>query len=144
MEDFMSHLDFEAGSGRRPTEVERLAQFVCGTRFEDISAPAREQLKLRMLDSLGVALGALDGEPVRLVAEQVREFGGAPACTLIGGGRTAPDRAALYNGALVRYLDFNDSFLAPGETCHPSDNLAPVLAAAEYAHADGATLLTAL
>jgi 2-methylcitrate dehydratase len=44
----------------------------------------------------------------------------------------------------VRYLDFNDWFLASGETCHPSDNLAPVLAAAEYAHADGRTLLTAL
>lgn len=44
----------------------------------------------------------------------------------------------------MRYLDFNDSYLAPGETCHPSDNLAPLLAAAEYAHADGRTLLTAL
>jgi 2-methylcitrate dehydratase len=63
---------------------------------------------------------------------------------LIGGGRSAPDRAALANGALVRYLDFNDSYLAPGETCHPSDNLAPVLAACEYAQADGRTLLTAL
>jgi 2-methylcitrate dehydratase len=48
------------------------------------------------------------------------------------------------NGALVRYLDFNDSYFAPGETCHPSDNLAPVLAAAEYAHASGRELLTAL
>jgi 2-methylcitrate dehydratase len=89
-------------------------------------------------------LGALDGEPVAMVREQVREFGGAPLCTLIGAGRGAPDRAAFYNGALVRYLDFNDSYLAPGETCHPSDNLAPVLAAAEYAHVDGRTLLTAL
>ena len=105
---------------------------------------AREQLKLRVLDSLAVALGALDGEPVAMVRSQVEEFGGAPLCTLIGGGKSAPDRAALYNGALVRYLDFNDSYLAPGETCHPSDNLAPVLAAAEYAHADGRTLLTAL
>src|SRR5439155_2515743 len=49
-----------------------------------------------------------------------------------------------YNGALVRYLDFNDSYFAPGETCHPSDNLAPVLAAAEYADASGKELLTAL
>jgi 2-methylcitrate dehydratase len=48
------------------------------------------------------------------------------------------------NGALVRHLDFMDSYLAPGETCHPSDNLAPVLAAAEYARADGKTLMTAL
>jgi hypothetical protein len=60
------------------------------------------------------------------------------------GHRTAPDRAALFNGALVRYLDFNDSYLAPGETCHPSDNLAPVLAAAEYANRDGKDVLTAL
>ena len=134
----------EAARDRRPTRVERLARFVCRSRWEDISEPAREQLKLRVLDSLGVAFGALDGEPVAMVREQLQEFGGAPLATLIGGGRSAPDRAALYNGALVRYLDFNDSYLAPGETCHPSDNLAPVLAAAEYAHADGGTLLTAL
>jgi len=126
------------------TRVEQLAEFVTSTRFDDISEPAREQLKLRVLDSLGCALGALNSEPPRMVREQVLEFGGAPLVTLLGGGRSAPDRAALYNGALVRYLDFNDSFLAPGETCHPSDNLAPVLAATEYAHADGQTLLTAL
>jgi 2-methylcitrate dehydratase len=126
------------------SRVEELARFVCRSRWEQISQPAREQLALRVLDSLGVALGALDGEPVAMVREQVREFGGAPLCTLIGAGKSAPDRAAFYNGALVRYLDFNDSYLAPGETCHPSDNLAPVLAAAEYAHADGRTLLTAL
>jgi 2-methylcitrate dehydratase len=131
-------------SSNHATRVEELAQFVCRSRWDEISKPAREQLKLRVLDSLGAALGALDGEPVRMVREQVQEFGGTPLCTLIGGGKSAPDRAALYNGALVRYLDFNDSYLAPGETCHPSDNLAPVLAAAEYANADGRTLLSAL
>ncbi len=128
----------------RRTQVDQLAQFACGARFEDISEPAREQLTLRVLDWLGCALGALDGEPARMIAEQVREFGGAPLVTLIGAGKNARDRAALYNGALVRYLDFNDSYLAPGETCHPSDSLAPVLAASEYAHADGRTLLAAL
>ncbi len=127
-----------------PTQVEQLAQFVCQAKWEMISEPAREQLKLRILDSLGVALGALDGEPVAMVRAHVQEFGGAPLATLIGSGKSAPDRAALYNGALVRYLDFNDSYLAAGETCHPSDNLAPILAAAEYARADGPTLLTAL
>jgi 2-methylcitrate dehydratase len=124
--------------------VEQLGGFAASARWEDISPQAREQLKLRVLDSLGCALGALGGEVPMLVRAQVEDFGGAPACTLIGGGSTAPDRAAFYNGALVRYLDFNDSYLAPGETCHPSDNLAPVLAACEYAHADGRTLLTAL
>ncbi len=136
--------DWDLESGNHATRVEELAQFVCRSCWDEISEPAREQLKLRVLDSLGVALGALDGEPVAMIREQVQEFGGKPLCTLIGAGKSAPDRAALYNGALVRYLDFNDSYLAPGETCHPSDNLAPVLAAAEYAHADGRTLLSAL
>lgn len=126
------------------TAVQRLASFVTRTRFEDLSDDARIQLKIRVLDALGCAIGALGGEPVRIVRAHVDEFGGAGRCTLVGGGRTAPDRAALYNGALVRYLDFNDSYLAPHETCHPSDNLSAVLAAAEYAGADGRTLLTAL
>src|SRR5262249_52590195 len=104
----------------------------------------RNQLKVHILDSLGCAIGALKGEPVQSIRAQTQDFGGAGHCTLIGGGRTAPDRAAFYNSALVRYLDFNDSFLASGETCHPSDNLGSVLAAAEYAGQSGRELLTAL
>jgi 2-methylcitrate dehydratase len=127
------------------TEVERLAAFVTHARYEDISASARQQLKIRILDSIGCALGALAAAPIDAVRAQTREFGGNPLCTLIGGGgKTAPDRAAFFNGALVRYLDFMDSYLAKGETCHPSDNLAAVLAAAEYADANGTDLLTAL
>jgi 2-methylcitrate dehydratase len=126
------------------TEVERLAGFVATRSWIDLSEPARTELKIRVLDALGCALGALDASPVRAVKGVADDFGGRPLCTLIGDGRSAPDRAALYNGALVRYLDFNDSYFAPGETCHPSDNLAPVLAAAEYADASGSELLTAL
>ncbi|MGH3114675.1 MAG: MmgE/PrpD family protein [Gaiellaceae bacterium] len=126
------------------TVVARLARFVLERRWEDLSEAARDELKIRVLDALGCALGAHEAPPVGAIRLQLEEFGGRPLCTLIGGGRTAPDRAALYNGALVRYLDFNDSYFAPGETCHPSDNLAPVLAAAEYADASGRELLTAL
>ena len=126
------------------TTVERLAAFVRARSWEDLSDEARAALKLRVLDALGCALGALGAAPVSAVRAQVDELGGSPLCTLIGGGRTAPDRAALFNGAAVRYLDFNDSYFAPGETCHPSDNLAPVVAAAEHAGATGRELLTAL
>ena len=126
------------------TAVERLARFVVTRSWDDLSEPARSELKIRVLDALGCALGALDAAPVRAIRAQVEDFGGRPLCTLVGGGASAPDRAALYNGALVRYLDFNDSYFAPGETCHPSDNLTPVLAAAEYADASGRELLTAL
>jgi 2-methylcitrate dehydratase len=126
------------------TAVERLARFVVDRSWDDLSDVARAELKIRVLDGLGCALGALDGLPVQAIRAQLDDFGGRPLCTMIGGGATAPDRAALFNGALVRYLDFNDSYFAPGEPCHPSDNLAPVLAAAEYAGASGRDLLVAL
>lgn len=125
------------------TMCEELAAFTIRASYEDLSEAARLQLKIRMLDSLACAIGASEGEPIRLIRAHVEEFDGAPRCTLIGGGQTAPDRAAFHNGALVRYLDFNDSYLAPGETCHPSDNLGAVLAAAEYAGGNGRDFLTA-
>lgn len=126
------------------TEVEHLGAFVANASYETITQHSRQALKSHILDSLGCAIGALDGSPIKLLRKHIDEFGGAPLATLIGGGRTAPDRAALYNGALVRYLDFNDSFLAKGETCHPSDNLGAILAASEYAERDGKQFLTAM
>lgn len=126
------------------TQVEQLAAFAAQTTYEDLSEAARQQLKIRVLDALGCALGALEGPPIQMLRSQLEDFGGNSLVSLIGGGRTAPDRAALYNSALVRYLDYNDSYLAKKETCHPSDNLGAVLAASEYAHRNGKEFLTAL
>lgn len=124
--------------------VEQLAAFVAQAEYEHLSQEARQAARIRILDALGCAIGALDGEPIRAIREQIEDFGGNGRCTLIGGGQTAPDRATLYNSALVRYLDFNDGYLAKGETCHPNDNLGAVLAACEYANRSGKDLLTAL
>jgi 2-methylcitrate dehydratase len=124
--------------------VQELARFAGRARWEEVPAASQEALKKRVLDALGCAYGALDAPPVRAIREHTADFGGNPLSTLIGGGRTSPDRAAFHNGAAVRYLDFNDTFLGRGEACHPSDNLGPVLAAAEYAGASGKDMLAAL
>jgi 2-methylcitrate dehydratase len=126
------------------TRVEQLAAFVVHTKYEDLSDEARQQLKIHILDALGCAFGALEGDPIKMLRAQLEDFGGKPLVTLIGGGKTAPDRAALYNSALVRYLDYNDSYIAKNETCHPSDNLGAVLAASEYALSNGREFLAAL
>ena len=128
----------------KDTEVRRLARFVTSADAAAMTAEARDELLKRVLDSIGVAIAALDGQPIGYIRAHVADFGGTPHCTLIGGGKTAPDRAAFYNGALVRYLDFMDAYLAKGETCHPSDNLSAVLAAAEYADRSGTDFLSAL
>lgn len=125
-------------------EVEKLAAFVVARNYYGLSSDVIQALKIRILDSVGCAIGALQSPVVKMLKAQLDDFGGNPLVTLIGGGKTAPDRAALYNSALVRYLDFNDSFLAQHETCHPSDNFGAVLAAGEYANATGKELICAL
>ncbi len=126
------------------TLAQDLSQFVVGASFKDLSKEAKRQLKIRVMDSLGCAIGALEGDPVRMLRKHIEDFGGKGHCTLFGGGKTAPDRAALYNGALIRYLDFNDTYTAKGESCHPSDNIGAVLAASEYAKASGKDFLVAV
>ena len=126
------------------TCAENLAAFVHRSAYEDLSETAREQLKIRVLDSLGCALGALEGEPVQILQRQIDELEPQGQCTLIAGGKAPPDSAAFYNAALVRYLDFNDAYLAKGETCHPSDNLAAILAGGEYADRTGRDVMIAL
>jgi 2-methylcitrate dehydratase len=126
------------------TYVEQIAEFATRASFDQLGTSARDEVKIRVLDSLGCAIGALDGATPQMVRAYLAEQDRDGKCTLISGGRARPDSAALYNAALVRYLDFNDSYLAKGETCHPSDNLGAVLAAAEYAGASGQDLMTAL
>ena len=126
------------------TLVEQLARFAVRASYDDLSEAAREQLKSRVLDALACAVGALDGDPVRLLRAQVAECDGSGPCSLIGGGSATPDRAAFYNSALVRHLGCNDSYLTRDESCHPSDNFGAVLAAAEYARASGRDFLAAL
>ncbi|HKK45787.1 MAG TPA: MmgE/PrpD family protein [Balneolaceae bacterium] len=125
--------------------VHDLAKFVADANYDNLSEEAVKQLKIRLLDSLGTAIGAIEGAPVQAIREMITDYlGGSQLCTLIGGGKTTPERAALYNSGLVRYLDFNDSYLAKGETCHPSDNIGSILAAGETTDLSGEDFLTAL
>lgn len=126
------------------SQAERMAEFVARAEYAALNSETRQQLKIRVLDALGCSLGALPGEPIRMLRAYITGLGNCGNCTLIGGGAAQVDRAALYNGALVRYLDFNDSYMAKGETCHPSDNLAAILAAGELIGATGRDLMTAL
>ena len=63
------------------TRAEKLAEFVVRASYEGLSKKACGQLKIRVLDSLGCAVGALQGEPIPLLAAQVKDFDGAGPCT---------------------------------------------------------------
>jgi 2-methylcitrate dehydratase len=97
------------------------------------SAAALETARYCLKDSLACAFQALDYPAcTRLLGPVV------PGATLPGGARVPgthweldPVQAAFNIGALVRWLDFNDTWLA-AEWGHPSDNLGAILAVADY------------
>jgi 2-methylcitrate dehydratase len=121
----------------------RLAHYATDLRYEQLPPETVHEVKRRWIDSIGCALGAWRSETaqiVRKVAEQVQSGYGA---TLIGTRHQAsPDWAAFVNGLLIRYLDYNDTYLSR-EPAHPSDNLAAVMAAAEAEGAEGKEVIVA-
>src|SRR5579864_7556728 len=127
-----------------PTAVERIGAFAAGTRPEHLTPEIRQLYKRNILDSLGCGIAALPGPPFKALREQFEEYRAPGRCTLIGGGKTSADQAALFNSGLVRYVDLLDSYMAPGGLCHPSDNFGTVLAAAEQARASGEEFMLAL
>jgi hypothetical protein len=127
------------------SQAEGMAKFACRVTHEDLTPERRERLKISILDSLACAINALGAPPIAACLAQAREFGGPDGrCTLIGGGKADVIYTASYNTALVRYIDFMDSYLAGAELCHPSDNIGAVLAACEHAGRSGKEFLTAL
>jgi 2-methylcitrate dehydratase len=128
-----------------PSQAEDIARFASRTSYEDLSPERRERLKVSVLDALACAINALGAPPIEACRAQAEEFGGpAGSCALIGGGRSNIVYAAFYNTALVRYVDYMDSYLVVGGLCHPSDNTAAILAASEHANVSGEDFLTAL
>lgn len=127
------------------TTTDEFAEFVLAVEYDDLSEEVREELKKRALDSVGVAIGAMDEETPETVLATVREASSEGPCRLWGTEeRASIPEATMFNTTLTRYLDYMDSFLAPGETPHPSDNIAGILACGEAKGASGRELVEAI
>jgi 2-methylcitrate dehydratase len=124
--------------------VEQIAAFAVSARPEHLRSDIRQLFKRNILDSLGCAIAGLQGKPFQALREQFEEYRAPGRCTLIGGGKTSADQAALFNSSLVRYVDLLDSYMAIGGLCHPSDNFGTILAVAEQVGASGEDFMLAL
>jgi len=94
---------------------------------------ARATARLALMDALGCAFYSLENPQCTRALGPV-----VPGASLKGGARVPgtryeldPVTAAFNIGACVRWLDFNDTWLA-AEWGHPSDNLGAILASADY------------
>ena len=126
------------------TLAHQLANYSCALRFEDLSREVVHDVKRRVIDSLGCALGAWNEEPCAIARTVASEFSAKAGSTIIGTKHKAPpDWAAFANGCCIRYFDYNDTYLSK-EPAHPSDNISAALAMAESVGANGRELITAV
>jgi len=122
--------------------AERLAAYAVSTRYPALGSATVAQLKLRVVDAAGCALGAFGEEPVGIARRVARAESGAEATLLGTSDKTSAELATFVNGLMVRYFDFNDTYLSR-EPAHPSDNLSACLAVGEMEGASGKEFLTA-
>ena len=112
-------------------EMTAIADYLCDYRITN--AEAYDTARYSLMDSMGCAMLALRfPECARLLGPVV------PGTTVPLGARVPgtlfeldPVKAAFDIGTLIRWLDFNDTWLA-AEWGHPSDNLGGILAVADF------------
>ncbi|MEO8044641.1 MAG: MmgE/PrpD family protein [Spartobacteria bacterium] len=122
----------------------RLAEYACSLNFEDLSPEVVHEVKRRVIDSFGCALGAWHEEPCVIARKVASDFSAKNGGTIIGTTHQAPpDWAAFATGCCIRYFDYNDTYLSK-EPAHPSDNIAAALAVGESVGANGRELITAI
>jgi 2-methylcitrate dehydratase len=129
-----------ATSAQRPSPdalLVEIADYVARRAID--SKEAYDTARLCLMDSLGCMMLALNFPAC------VRRLGPVvPGAVMKGGARVPgtdfeldPVQAAFNIGCLVRWLDYNDTWLA-AEWGHPSDNVGAILACADYLSRGGA------
>ena len=120
-----------------------LADYALSVRYSSLDRGTVQQLKTRIVDALGCALGAYGEPPVAMARRAVLQKGAGEATVIGTGSRTTAELATFANGLMVRYFDFNDTYLSK-EPAHPSDNLSACLAVCEAEELPGKDLIAAL
>jgi 2-methylcitrate dehydratase len=128
----MSSHDVKSATRPAPDAV-LLAIADYARNFTVTSTLAYETARYCLMDTLACGFQALKYPACRKLLGPV-----VPGAVMTGGARVPgtsfeldPVQAAFNIGAMIRWLDFNDTWLA-AEWGHPSDNLGGILAVADY------------
>src|SRR4051812_24116085 len=94
-EERLAHSDFigrlpPSLSMTQPTLAHQLAHFACSLNYEDLSQNVVHEVKRRLIDSLGCALGAWHEEPCTIARSVVSDFSARNGATVFGTSQKAP------------------------------------------------------
>ena len=121
----------------------RLAEFAAAVRYETLPPDVVDSVRDRILDTVGLCLGATPLDTSGMALRVARSWGGPAEATVIGAADRLPAvGAAFVNGVLAHSLDFDDTHLP--SVLHPSASIVPgVLAVAESTGASVADAIAA-
>jgi 2-methylcitrate dehydratase len=123
-----------------------LARYSSELTYERLTPEVVHAAKVRIVDTLGVLVAGLDGEPCRIARTLAAEVPHANGATLLGTRIKAPVEMAAYaNGTTARFAELTDMYHWPGSAYgHPSDVVAPLASVAEFVNASGRDLIAAV
>ena len=115
--------------------LEEIADYVLN--FRDFSPEALQNARLALFDSLACAMQALSfPECTKRLGPFFPETSILRGCHVPGTSYCLDPFQATFNlGLMIRWLDYNDTWLAQ-EWGHPSDNFASILMVAEWVNPD--------
>ena len=122
----------------------RIAQWVSRLSYDQLPDKTVHETKRRILDSIGTCLGAYHNRPAKVARAAALAVSDTPG-GIVWGTRhsTTPDLAAFANGTMVRYLDYNDTYLSL-EPAHPSDNISAAVAVTQAQGRSGKDAILAI
>jgi 2-methylcitrate dehydratase PrpD len=122
--------------------TETLAEWVVGTKFEDIPEIGVERVRERFIDSIGVAFAGMSVSTGQIIAKWVKMQGAQGPCSVLGTDfKTSASYATLANATSGHALEFDDIAVGSGHFANPMT--AATLAMGEKLGASGKDVILA-
>ena len=100
--------------------TQQLAEWIVGTRYEDLPEVSASRVGERFIDSLGVQCAGMSVTTGQIIAEWARSQGGNPEAAVVGRGfKTTAALATLVNACAGHALEFDDIATFSGHYANP-------------------------
>lgn len=136
--------------GQKTLSVSRqMVRWAYALDYERLPAEVRHESRRALVDAVGCAIGGHGCDAHRIAERVLAKLGGHPEATVIGSGaKTSVMNAAVLNGIMLRYLDYNDVYVVPVGRMVAGGHLGEVipgaLALAEHRRIAGREFLAAV
>ena len=129
--------------------AKKLAEYALSLSYDKLPEKTIHEAKRALLDTMGVTRAAKGADAVQIMWKVLDSFKIEGTSTIIGSGKkTLPQYAALANGCMTRYWDYNDGYGYPmGKmvaASHPSEIIPICLALGESEKISGKELIVSI